>query len=353
MATLNSELQPERMTISDVSAKLQANDIYIDDSYQRRSVWVKKNKVSLIETILMGYPMPEIYLWESEPDPATGKTRLSVVDGQQRLRTISEFIANEFPLTRSNLSKENKSSSFANKMFDQLEDSERSSLWNYRLNVRILPHYLSKDEIIAIFLRLNETDKSLNPQELRNAKFNGKFIQAAIDIADFPFWEKYGLFSPAKIRRMNDVLFTSQFLAFLRRGIDGDISARAINELYDAFNNEYRQRQSDVAAAKLTTELMGKIFETSEDLPKFFRTQAHLYSLLISSYILIERNTALRVPELSLRLQDFINVYNDSNSSHDRIEEYRKASLEGLSSKSSRETRVKIMLAVLDGSFIY
>ncbi len=80
------------------------------------------------------------------------------------------------------------------------------------MNVRIIPSKVTRDQIIAIFRRLNETDKSLNPQEFRNAQFNGKFIATAEKLADLHFWEEWKFFSPASIRRMGDLQFCSSLL---------------------------------------------------------------------------------------------------------------------------------------------
>ena len=62
--------------------------LYVDDSFQRRYVWHEKHKIKLIETILLGYAIPEIYVWDVTTDPDTGDTKRSIVDGQQRYRFI-------------------------------------------------------------------------------------------------------------------------------------------------------------------------------------------------------------------------------------------------------------------------
>src|SRR5690554_5018722 len=78
---------------------IKGETIIVDNSFQRRYVWVPKDKVALIETILLGYPIPEVYLWQNETDPETGDTIFSIVDGQQRLGAVQGFINDEFKLS--------------------------------------------------------------------------------------------------------------------------------------------------------------------------------------------------------------------------------------------------------------
>ncbi|MDC4502220.1 DUF262 domain-containing protein, partial [Acinetobacter baumannii] len=51
--------------------------LIVDDSFQRNYVWSKKNQIQLIESIVMGYPIPEIYIWNTGTDENTGDTKYS------------------------------------------------------------------------------------------------------------------------------------------------------------------------------------------------------------------------------------------------------------------------------------
>ena len=79
--------------------------LYVDDSFQRRYVWHEKHKIKLIETILLGYAIPEIYVWDVTTDPDTGDTKRSIVDGQQRIGALFSFINNEFKLKKTVIEK--------------------------------------------------------------------------------------------------------------------------------------------------------------------------------------------------------------------------------------------------------
>ncbi|MDJ0845811.1 DUF262 domain-containing protein [Crocosphaera sp.] len=66
----------------------------LDPPYQRRSVWNQEYKDYFIDTVLNGYPAPAIFVYqEITPD---GVSKISIVDGKQRLSTLFEFAKNEF-----------------------------------------------------------------------------------------------------------------------------------------------------------------------------------------------------------------------------------------------------------------
>ena len=73
----------------------------------------------------------------------------------------------------------------------------------------------------------------------------------------------------------------------------------------------------------------------------------------ISSYIFLQRGNVPTITEITKRLGKFTIAYRGDQNNYDGVESYRRSSLEGLSSKSSRESRVKFMLSILDGSFVY
>ena len=62
----------ENHTIKWIKDEYMRGNLYVDNSFQRRYVWLKKHQIKLIETILMGYVIPEIYIWETGTDPSTG-----------------------------------------------------------------------------------------------------------------------------------------------------------------------------------------------------------------------------------------------------------------------------------------
>src|SRR3990167_5115312 len=89
-----------RVTTQDLSWFLDLsanNQLDLDPSYQRRSVWSPKDRRHFLDTIFRGYPSPSIFLHKQIID---GKTIYSVVDGKQRLETILKFTRNEIAIDK-------------------------------------------------------------------------------------------------------------------------------------------------------------------------------------------------------------------------------------------------------------
>jgi uncharacterized protein with ParB-like and HNH nuclease domain len=93
---INDMIKYENQTIKWIATEFNNGNLYVDDSFQRRYVWLKKHQIRLIETILMGYVIPEIYIWKVGTNPDTGDTKFSIVDGQQRIGAIVSFLNGDF-----------------------------------------------------------------------------------------------------------------------------------------------------------------------------------------------------------------------------------------------------------------
>lgn len=101
---INDMIKYENQTIKWIATEFNNGNLYVDDSFQRRYVWLKKHQIRLIETILMGYVIPEIYIWKVGTNPDTGDTKFSIVDGQQRIGAIVSFLNGDFKLNKAYLS---------------------------------------------------------------------------------------------------------------------------------------------------------------------------------------------------------------------------------------------------------
>jgi len=170
-------------------------------SFQRNPVWTIKQKSYLIDSVLGGYPIPEIYL--QEKISADGKSTFVVVDGQQRIRSILSYIDCAYQLEESETTK------WANMRFSDLNESDKKTFFAYKFVVRLLPE-IEEDEIRGIFQRINKNNVALNSQELRQSTYSGEFIKLINNISDKSYWKDLGVFSPAKIRRMLDAEYISE-----------------------------------------------------------------------------------------------------------------------------------------------
>lgn len=85
-------------TIQEINHDFIVGTLFADPNYQRRKVWTLQDKVRLIETILLEFVMPEVFFWIADRNPEDGTAKTHIVDGQQRINAITEYINGEFAL---------------------------------------------------------------------------------------------------------------------------------------------------------------------------------------------------------------------------------------------------------------
>jgi hypothetical protein len=344
MATTIESIKVETREIKWLVEQLKNGALVVDDSFQRRYVWTRANQISLMETILLGYPIPEIYLWIGPTDPDSGKTTYSIIDGQQRLGAVFKFLSGDYKLTASGL--EFKSADYRNKLFLSLADEQRSTIWKYPFSVRFVSDKVSRDEIVKMFLRLNSGNISLNPQELRNAAFNGKFIELSAEIADHSFWLSNRMFTITDLRRMLDVQFVSSILIFFRKGIDEETDQSTLNRVYDLYNDDYLEADQDRALFERLLKDADTIIGGNESIRVLLRRKTHLYTLLITLYHF--QNIGVPITSAHAKAyEEFVGLYNTDNLTgskyQDQINEYKVLSNEGVQKRANRLRRFEIL----------
>ena len=157
---LKESIPSTSVKIIELYNKIDSETLDTSPDFQRKLVWKKQHKYHFIETILLNYPFPEVYIASSEMDVESLTAKEVVVDGKQRLTTIVEYIkgVNDFK-------EQNRVTSF-----NKLESDEKKSFLNYLVTVRDLKD-MNPDLIKEIFKRINSTEYSLNTVEKTNAQF--------------------------------------------------------------------------------------------------------------------------------------------------------------------------------------
>lgn len=338
----------ERKPIKWLYDQQNSEHLTVDNTFQRRYVWVHKNQVQLIESIIGGYPIPEIYLWERETDPVSGTTKHSIVDGQQRLGAIFDFLNDKYILQVSFI--ENKDADYKNKPFSMLTDDQKSKLWKYPLAVRFVKESVIREDIVEMFLRLNKTNTTLNPQELRNAEFEGLFLKLSQVLADNIFWREYNIFNQYDIRRMLDIQFASSILVFFRFGFDEEITQTSINRAYDTFNDNYADYEKDETLFINLIKSARELFEKYPTSSKLFQKKVHLYTLFTTLYFYHLKYGEFTGKHLDNYGSFAVNYdIRDMLINHFGIEketlvnEYKNLALEGTGQRLNRQRRFEII----------
>ena len=182
----------------------------LSPNFQRNPVWDEEQSSYLIDSLLNGLPIPEIYL-RSITSP-NGKVIHEVVDGQQRTRAILNFVQNDLVLEGDDVSPKWRGNSW-----DDFDDATKKMFWSYNIVVRDLGE-VSDGEVRDLFRRLNINSIVLNDQELRHARYTGVFIRTVEGLADSDWLLNRGIVNLAQIRRMQDVEFVSELIIGLMAG---------------------------------------------------------------------------------------------------------------------------------------
>ena len=137
--------------------------IKLDADFQRDEVWNLKQKIELVESVLMGLPLP-IFYFNRDKDGV-----LIVVDGRQRLGALFDFMNDKYALKDLKvLSKDFE------KKFSELDQIYQSKIEDYQLLAYEIMPETSESVLFNIFDRVNRGGTKLNKQEIRNALYQGK-----------------------------------------------------------------------------------------------------------------------------------------------------------------------------------
>lgn len=223
---------PGNKKISELYKRVKENSLILQPEFQRKFVWNTSHKESFIETILLGLPFPEIYTAQSGVDIEKIETQEVVVDGQQRLSTILEYID------------EIEGSKVFGKLIPKyktlLTDKQKDFL-NYNVVVRDLGD-IPSDQIREIFKRINQTKFSLEQIEIQNAVYDGDFITTAKEILKSIETVHLPIFSDSEMSRMSDLHFILLVMTTLE--VDGYFSRDAeIEKFIATFNDEYERKE--------------------------------------------------------------------------------------------------------------
>lgn len=195
---------PSTKKISDLIGMIKRGDLILQPDFQRKLVWSIRHKESFIDTILKGFPFPEIYIAQSGIDLETFQAQQVVVDGQQRLSTIISYINGELPCKKI-------------LRYFALDNQQKAAFLNYDVVVRDLKD-ASSDTIKEVFRRINLTQYRLNDIEINNAIYEGEFISTAKDILNHLDNGSFPLFSDNELNRMGDLNYILMIMATLEEG---------------------------------------------------------------------------------------------------------------------------------------
>lgn len=362
MANLTEGVPSNNVKILELYNKLESGSLKTDPNFQRKLVWKKQHKFHFIETILKNYPFPEVYVASEDIDVTSITSSEIVVDGQQRLTTIRDYIkgVGDFEWQKTI------------KSFRDLSVEEKKAFLNYPVSVKDLKN-IDRTIVTDIFTRINNTEYSLNAIEKNNAIYgDGEFIVFCKQLieSDYTadpemtdsvieegrklkinnFFNSNNIFSENDSKRMISLQFVMNLVATL---LAGDYFARN-TKLMD-YMKEYN------AVFPNNLEIEGKILRAIDlynalelGLDSYWFNKSNVFTLIVefSNFSVHEIN----VPSLKAKLKEIEDVAVAYQAQDDSAgsEQARYAAFvqQGVNEKFAREFRGNIIRRYLTESLL-
>jgi Protein of unknown function DUF262 len=289
MNNLLESIPSTNVKIIEIYNKIESNSLVLSPDFQRKLVWKKQHKFHFIETILKNYPFPEIYIASSEMDVTKITSSEVVVDGQQRLSTIVDYIKGDGDFR---IQKKVKA-------FNELSIDEKKIFLNYFVSVRDLKN-MELDIIKDIFMRINNTEYSLNAVEKINAQYgDGEFIVYSKQLVDaeynpteddtdslanqdfrklaLEYFDEGNIFTENDVKRMSNLQFIMTLISTL---IESEYFNRnvKVTDYIEKYNSSFDRKESIESA--ISNSLM--IYQELDfDNGSYWFSKANSFTLLV------------------------------------------------------------------------
>ena len=341
-------------TIEEINREFKEGKLFADSAYQRRKVWNDQDKVRLIETILMELVMPEVFFWTTDRDPDTGIASIHIVDGQQRINAIVDFINGEFLLNERYLMKDEIKSKCGKKTFMELDEVYKNRIWDYPISIVEIDTACTIGEIKELFYRLNLTNYNLNQQEKRNSK-DSVFGDKCEALSTYDFWKKTMLFSSNDAKRMKDVEYCCSIYILANEGIVDQTNGKKINNYYDDYKDDFdandELKNKIIRAMSVIEDVLDKTTIS------FISKKAQMYTMFCVIFKMFDENKAfdnffekikIFVTTYSKFRNEFALEYEDDLLSvvYADIKKYKLASSEGINKVANRTIRFEILYKI-------
>ena len=214
--------KPNTQYLSWFFGEHKKGSLRLNPKYQRNPIWSIGQKCFLIDSIISGAPLPQVYLNITTEGSGRSRTTVyEVVDGQQRLRAILEFMDDKWPLIATTAKSYPVSEVYKphiGKRFSELPVDHQDTIWNYPLAVQELRGW-NDLRIRSLFRRLNYVVEKLNSQEMRHSQYFGEFVSTVEKLAADHFWDDPQYFTRRDSQRMKDVEFVSELFVVILDGV--------------------------------------------------------------------------------------------------------------------------------------
>lgn len=248
------------------------NDLLeLSPDFQRRTVWSEKAKSYLIDTIVRGKPIPKLIISQEMKGNRTVRV---VVDGQQRLRAILEFINGDFKISRAHNKK------LAGFTYMKLPKQFKQAFLQYELGVDLIFN-MAYENILDIFARINSYTVMLNKQEKLNANYLGYFKQYA-----FKYGYKYvkyflegNILKRTRVARMAEAELAADLFMALIGGVQTN---KNVEQYYKEYEEKIGNLEESAKRFDTIMSYIGNIYPP-EELALTNWSRIHLFYTLFTT----------------------------------------------------------------------
>ncbi len=275
--------KPRGYSVNDFLSWHQRLELVLQPKFQRRDVWSHKAKSHLLDTILEGLPVPLIFI-RQQIDPLKRKTVREVVDGQQRLNAVLEFIDPKDPEKPFRIDKPIHPK-YGGKTFADLPKDVQNDFLSYEFSVVLLEGATDAD-VLDIFARLNTYSQKLTDQELLNAAFYGQFKRTVYKLGfeHLNFWRENGILTDRQIIRMAEAELVSELVVAMLDGLQA--KKEKLRKFYEKYDEEFPAkaivRKQFRATIDLVSQILGEQLATS-----IYSGRVLFYSLFLAFFDLV------------------------------------------------------------------
>jgi uncharacterized protein with ParB-like and HNH nuclease domain len=344
--------------VLDLVNDLKSGRLILSPYFQRNLVWRAKHKHDFIETIILGYPFPQIFVAKGGLNIEKMEAVSCVVDGQQRLNSIKEYVNDGWPVN--------------GRKFSELDAAAKEDFVKYEVAIIELDMYQNDPRILEIFKRLNRTFYALSTIERNSTEYGSsefmlvaKVLSGELNFADeeisddlvdlhrdpnitpdFVEWStpravnrfqelllNHDVFTPYEISRMVPLQFTLNVMATCLKGIfNRNEGAKELLEEYkDGFDEKEILFTNLNKAAHFVLRM--RLSEKSIWLRK-----ANLFSLLVALYNNVDALKGVKPPDVKITLE---------NAAENLPEDYKLAAREAVNNRKERTVRDSFIVDLL------
>lgn len=341
--------KPNTQALSWFYGEYEKRNLRLTPKYQRNPIWSIGQKCFLIDSLISQCPIPQVYINVITEGTGTNrKTVYDVVDGQQRLRAILEFMRDGYKLVSTTAKSYPVSDTYKphiGKKYSDLPPHLQDSIWNYPLAVQELRGW-DEEEIRALFRRLNYVVEKLNKQEMRHSQYFGEFVNAVEKLAKIDFWDTISLFSRRDSQRMKDIEFVSELFTIV---IDGpQDQQKTLDRFYADYDVEFPRKNA-------STRLFRRVLASIETIADFieesrFSKKADFYGLFGAiSEIVVASKSTIDISDA----EDDLKALNDNlekkpEDMDEDTSKYYSTVIEGPNKLPKRKERIRILKEIIE-----